>query len=140
MVKKFSFTQSSDCTPSGCSFTWPTLEITLFISAYQALASSWGIKLHCFRVMSSSHFYFLVIIPFTITFFEPIITVDTSYPCHGSLTSRTIAWIKSKISPTLRFFVLLSYFWHSCKDCSWSFFQQNQTSLAIYWICCLQLL
>ena len=44
-------------------------------------------------------------------------------------------WYTTTISPILKFLLLPSHFWHSCKDCRYSFFPRDKNSLAMSWIC-----
>ena len=47
-----------------------------------------------------------------------------------------LLWYTTTIFPILKFFLLPSRFWCSCKDCRYFFFKQNQKSLAMSWIPC----
>ena len=54
----------------------------------------------------------------------------------GQWFLETLSWYTITISPILKFVFLPSHFWHFCKDCiRYSFFQQDQNSLAMCWIC-----
>ena len=52
----------------------------------------------------------------------------------GQWFLETLFWYTTVISPILKFLLLSSHFWRSCKDCRYSFFQRDQNSLAMCWI------
>ena len=52
----------------------------------------------------------------------------------GQWFLETLFWYTTVISPILKFFLLSSHFWRSCKDCRYSFFQRDQNSLAMCWM------
>ena len=52
----------------------------------------------------------------------------------GQWFLESLFWYITTISPILKFLLLPSHFRRSCKDCSYSFFQQNQNSLEMCWI------
>ena len=52
----------------------------------------------------------------------------------GQWVLETLFWYTTTISLILKFLFLPSHIWSSCKDCRYSFFQQDQNLLAICWI------
>ena len=58
----------------------------------------------------------------------------------GQWFLETLTWYTITISLILKFLFLPSHFWHSCRDCRYSFFQQDKSSLAMSWICCQRFL
>ena len=52
----------------------------------------------------------------------------------GQWFLETLFWYTTTISPILKFLLLPSHVWCSCKDCRYSFFQRDQNSLAMCWI------
>ena len=66
---------------------------------------------------------------------NPFLLLLTSIiPAIDQWFLETWFWYTTATSPILKFFLLPSHFWCSCKDCRYYFFQRDQNALAMCWI------